>query len=174
VPGGQHVGGATVVEQPARLLAQGGGERPVGQGGPGGRAVGRTNLRGEAVMRKTITTTVVTAAAAGSGAGIALASTHGGSANGTESFQMMSTSRTSPQTAVIAHGVFTAPGVDNEYAHNTATFVFPGGTVRVKHSGGTGQQSFNRKSCLVTVNEHGTYQLTGGTGRYAGIYGHGR
>ena len=34
VPRGQHVARAAVVEQPAGLLAEGGGERPVGQGGP--------------------------------------------------------------------------------------------------------------------------------------------
>ena len=87
---------------------------------------------------------------------------------------MMSTSGTSPHASLIARGVFTAPGVDTEQAHNTATFAFPNGTVRVKHSGGTGPQSFNPKTCLLTVDQHGTYQLTGGTGKYAGISGHGR
>jgi len=31
----------------------------------------------------------------------------------------------------------------------------------------------NPKSCVLTANIHGTYQLTGGTGHYAGITGHG-
>ena len=37
----------------------------------------------------------------------------------------------------------------------------------------TGTQSFNPKTCLLTINFHGTYQLTGGTGAYQGITGSG-
>jgi archaellin len=126
-------------------------------------------------MRKIITSAVVAAAAAAviGGTGIAVASTH--STTGTESFQMMSTSATSSNASIIASGVFTAPGVDHESNKgNAATFVFPSGTVSLKHSAGTGKQSFDPKTCLLTIDEHGTYTLTGGTGSYAGITGNGR
>jgi len=126
-------------------------------------------------MRKSITSAIVAAAAAAvlSGTGIAAATAHS-AATGTEHFQMMTTSPTGSNAGIIASGVFTAPGVDHEGKGNTATFVFSNGTVSLKHSAGTGQQSFNPKTCLLTVNEHGTYKLTGGTGAYKGITGNGK
>jgi hypothetical protein len=126
-------------------------------------------------MRKIITSAAVAAAAAAAigGTGIAMAGTHS-AASGTENFQLMTTSATSPSLSVIASGVFTAPGVDHESQKgNTATFTFANGTVSLKHSRGTGKQSMNPKTCLLTVNQHGTYTLTGGTGAYAGITGNG-
>jgi hypothetical protein len=126
-------------------------------------------------MRKTITAAIATAAAAAavSGAGIALASTGSAATSGAQSFQLMSTSGTSPTSSIIARGVFTGAGVDHEHAHNNATFVFRNGTIRLHHSAGKGPQTFNPKTCLLTINQHGTYRLTGGTGKYAGITGGG-
>jgi hypothetical protein len=126
-------------------------------------------------MRKTLASALIGASAVAvmGGAGIAVAGTHAPAAK-TESFQMMTTSATASTASVIATGAFTAPGVDHESQNgNTAAFVFSNGTVKVRHSAGTGQQSFNPKTCLLTINEHGTYRLTGGTGRYAGITGGG-
>jgi hypothetical protein len=127
-------------------------------------------------MRKTITATIAAAAAAAamSGAGIALASTGSAGTSGAESFQMMSTSGTNSASSVIAHGVFTGAGADHEHAHNNGTFVFRNGTVRVHHTNGKGRQSFNPKTCLLTVSQRGAYRITGGTGKYAGITGGGR
>jgi hypothetical protein len=127
-------------------------------------------------MRKSITAAIVAAAASAAvgGAGIAAASTHSAGATGTESFQLMTTSGTGSTSSVIARGVFTGAAVDHEQAHNRATFVFSNGTVRLHHSNGKGRQSFNPKTCLLTINQHGTYRITGGTGKYAGISGHGR
>ena len=95
-------------------------------------------------------------------------------ASGIEHFQAMSTSDTSNRTTLIAHGVFTAGGVDISTGNTTDTFKFPNGTIRVRHSAGTGPQSFNPRTCLITVHQHGTYTLVSGTGKYAGISGHGR
>jgi hypothetical protein len=92
--------------------------------------------------------------------------------SGTEQFQLMSTSATSSTSSMIARGVFTAGGVDHT-GSNVDTAVFPGGTFKIAHSQGTGSQSFNPKTCLMTVNQHGTYKLSGGTGKYAGISGSG-
>ena len=127
-------------------------------------------------MRKTITATIAAAAAAAamSGTGIALASTNSAATSGAQSFQLMTTSAPSSASSLIAHGVFTGAGVDHEHAHNNATFVFRNGTVRLHHSAGKGPQSFNPKTCLLTINQRGTYRLTGGTGKYAGITGGGR
>lgn len=127
-------------------------------------------------MRKILTSALAAAAAATvvGGAGLAVASTHSG-LSGTENFQMMTTSATATTDSVIAHGVFTAPGVDHEsQSNNTAKFVFSNGTVSVKHSPGKGTQNFNPKTCLLTIDFHGTYTITGGSGAYAGITGSGK
>jgi hypothetical protein len=126
-------------------------------------------------MRTTITATIVaaTATVAVGGAGIAAASTHSAGATGTEHFQLMSTSATATTSSVIAYGVFTGAAVDHIVSNNVDRFVFSNGTIRVHHSNGTGPQSFNPKTCLLTVNQHGTYLITHGTGKYAGISGHG-
>jgi hypothetical protein len=93
--------------------------------------------------------------------------------SGTEHFQFISASPTSSRLSLIASGVFTAPGVDHDGPNNVAKFVFAHGTVTFKHSAGTGTHSLNPKTCLLTLNLHGTYELLNGTGKYAGITGHG-
>jgi hypothetical protein len=126
-------------------------------------------------MRKMIISAVTAAAAAAvmGGTGLAAASTHT-AVSGTEHFQMMTTSGTGSTGSVIASGVFTAPAVDHEHeATNTATFTFSNGTITLKHSNGTGTQHFDPTTCLLTINQHGTYKLLSGTGKYAGISGSG-
>jgi hypothetical protein len=95
-------------------------------------------------------------------------------ASGTEHFQLVSTSGNTNGRPVIATGLFTAGGKDHVVNDSTDRFVFPNGTVTVKHSNAKGPQSFDPRTCLLRVNQHGTYRLTGGTGAYAGITGHGR
>jgi hypothetical protein len=76
----------------------------------------------------------------------------------------------------IARGEYracTAAGADHQ-GNTVDTIVFPGGSVKVKHSPSTGPQTFNPKTCLFTVNQHGTYSFSGGTGKYKGISGHGK
>ena len=94
-------------------------------------------------------------------------------ASGTEHFQLMTTSPTSPKSTIIAYGVFTAGGVD--HSGNKADKVkFPGGTFRIRHGRGHGKQSLDPKTCLLKISEHGRYKLADGTGKYAGLSGHGR
>lgn len=102
------------------------------------------------------------------------APTSSGGASGIERLQFMSTSPTSNKTTVIARGAFTAGGVDIETSNSTDTLKFPNGTIRIRHSNPTGPATFNPRTCLNTVNQHGTYTVVGGTGKYAGISGHGR
>jgi hypothetical protein len=111
-----------------------------------------------------------------SGIAAAAAAPHAAQAgtSGIEHFQIMSTSATATKDTVIAYGLFTAGGVDITTSNTTDTFKFPNGTIKVRHSPGTGPQSFNRHTCLITVHQHGTYTLVSGTGKYAGISGHGR
>jgi hypothetical protein len=114
----------------------------------------------------------ISAAAVLGGAGLAAASARP-AASGTEHFQIMTTSATSSTDSVIATGVFVAGGVSHE-GKTTGTEVFPGGTFRIVHSPGKGPQTFNPKTCLLTVSQHGTYTLSHGTGKYKGISGHGK
>jgi hypothetical protein len=116
---------------------------------------------------------VAAGAIAVSGVAVAAAAPHAARAAGVEQFQLMSTSATSSTSSIIARGVFTAGGVDHG-GNKVDTAVFPGGSFKIAHSKGTGSQSFNPKTCLMTINQHGTYKLSGGTGRYAGISGSGK
>jgi hypothetical protein len=93
--------------------------------------------------------------------------------SGIEHFQLVTTSATARTGHVIARGVFTAPATDI-MGNRTDTFKFSNGSFRVRHSPGHGPQSFNPRTCLVKVSQHGTYKLSHGTGKYAGIKGHGR
>jgi hypothetical protein len=126
-------------------------------------------------MRKTITATIIAAAAtvAMGSAGIAAASTHTSGASGIEHFQLMTTSPTATTSSVIAYGVFTGAAIDHQVSNNVDRFVFSNGAIRVHHSNGKGPQTFNPKTCLLTINQHGTFLITHGTGKFAGISGHG-
>jgi hypothetical protein len=92
--------------------------------------------------------------------------------SGPEHFQLMSTSATSNTASVIASGVFTAGGVDH-MGNKVDTLVFSNGSFKVAHSKGTGTPKLNPKTCLFTLNLHGTIALSGGTGAYKGISGKG-
>ncbi len=125
-------------------------------------------------MRKMlgIATGLVAMAAAAGGAGVAGASTHP-ALSGTEHFQLVSTSTTSNRGMVIAYGAFTARAVDVQ-GNKADTFKFANGSFKVTHSPGKGPATFNPKTCLGLVNQHGTYTIGHGTGAYAGITGRGK
>ncbi len=119
------------------------------------------------------------------GAGAASASpahpvtiTHPASAHravtGTEHFQAVSTSLTSNRSKLAAYGVFNASGVDISISNTRDTFKFPGGKFRVTHHATHTHQHFSKRTCAGTFRERGTYKLSHGTGKYAGISGHGR
>jgi len=91
----------------------------------------------------------------------------------TERFQLVTSSATSQDASFIATGVFTAGGVDHQ-GDKSDTIALPGGTFKIEHSPGQGSQTFDPRTCLLSINEHGNYQVVAGTGRYAGISGHGR
>jgi hypothetical protein len=91
---------------------------------------------------------------------------------GTEHFQLVTTNPSTSTAPVIAYGVFTGAAVDHQ-GNSVDRFVFRNGSFKVIHSPGKGPHSFNPKTCLMTISQHGTYKIIGGTGRYAGISGHG-
>jgi hypothetical protein len=115
---------------------------------------------------------VVATAAAVAVAGLTAASASPAAAgSGFEHFQFVTTSPTGPGS-MIATGVFTAGGVIHP-GNTVDTAVFPNGTFKIAHSGGTGTPRFNPKTCLGVIVLNGTYRIGSGTGAYAGISGHG-
>jgi len=119
-----------------------------------------------------VSVVAVAGALAATGLTAASASQAAGS-SGFEHFQLVTTSaaNNAPES-IIARGVFTAGGI-NHPGNRVDTAVFPNGTFRIAHSNGTGTPRFNAKTCLFTLALNGTYRLSGGTGAYAGISGHG-
>jgi hypothetical protein len=100
---------------------------------------------------------------------------------GAEHFQIMSTAtNNSPNSPLIAWGVFTGAGVDREISSNAAgtkgvdTFIFANGKFTVKHTAKTQKQSFNTKTCFYAFSQTGVFTLSGGTGKYKGISGSGK
>lgn len=93
--------------------------------------------------------------------------------HGTEYVQIMSTSPTSGPASAIAHGVFTATGQAQLGEARPGKIVFPGGTIILSHHAGQGTADVDPRTCLDMITQPGTYQITGGTGRYAGISGDG-
>lgn len=130
--------------------------------------------------RKRTAVFAMTGAAAAAVTGLVMAGPAGASptsaaaVTSTGHVQIMTTSATSPTASAIAWRAGTATAGVDHMGNTVDTIVFPGGSWRVKHSAGTGPQSFNPKTCLMLVNQHGTYTILGGTGKYKGISGHGR
>jgi hypothetical protein len=93
--------------------------------------------------------------------------------HGTEYVQIMSTSPTSGLASAIAHGVFTATGQAQLGEARLGKIVFPGGTIILTHRAGRGTAEVDPRTCLDVISQPGTYQITAGTGRYAGISGDG-
>jgi len=94
-------------------------------------------------------------------------------ASGTEYVQVMSTSTTSSPASAIAYGLFTAAGQAHLGDAKLGTITFPGGTIMLSHAAQKGTSQFDPKTCLAIISQPGTYTIIGGTGKYAGITGHG-
>ena len=128
-------------------------------------------------MRKSVTLVLAaTAATIATAAGVTAASaaptaSHVGS--GTEYIQVMSAATGSGPASVIARGVFTAAGQTRLGDAKTSTIRFPGGTIVLSHRQAHGSARFSPASCLSLVSQSGSYRIVRGTGRYAGISGHG-
>ena len=104
--------------------------------------------------------------------GLTAANASSNGVTGTEFTQIMSTSATSPTEAVIVHGLFTDYGVD--YSGNTVdTIVLQNGSYKVAHPVTSTSNYSNPATCLNRIIETGTFRVFDGTGKYAGIRGHG-
>jgi hypothetical protein len=128
-------------------------------------------------MRKSVTFALAAAAAAitvtagVTAASAAPAASH--AASGTEYIQVMSASVTPGPASAIARGVFAAAGQARLGGARNGTITFPGGTIVLSHRPATNSSRFYPGGCLSLVSESGSYRIVRGTGRYAGISGHG-
>jgi hypothetical protein len=131
-------------------------------------------------MRKTLAALIGAAATVMmiTGAGVASATTgHPASPHaavtGTQHFQLVSNSLSGNKNKVVAYGVFNARGIDVATSNTRDTFKFRGGSFRVRHKVTHSRQHFSKRTCAGTQRQRGTYKLSHGTGKYAGISGHG-
>jgi hypothetical protein len=124
-------------------------------------------------VRLALAATAATAAATIGISAASAATAASSAASGTEYIQVMSASTGSGPASVITHGVFTAAGQGRLGDAKVGTLTFPGGTVVLSHRQAHGSQHFSPASCLSLVSQSGSYQIVRGTGRYAGISGHG-
>jgi hypothetical protein len=102
------------------------------------------------------------------GTGIAGASTP------TEYFTAVSTSPTATAATVVAAGPISASGTDVVLGAHRDKFVFPAGTLTIRHEPLTEKQTFDSRTCVGTFTETGTYVISRGTGAYAHVTGSGR
>jgi hypothetical protein len=130
-------------------------------------------------MRRTLVTvvTMVSAAATISGAGLALASASPAISQH-ENFRVISTNEAAKRHSVIATGSFMAGGSEalGRTAANRAVdkaFLYRG-TFEITRRIRFRTPPAPPKRCILRVTERGTYTLSHGTGRYAGISGSGR
>lgn len=120
---------------------------------------------------------IILAVIAASGMGIAAAAAEPSvpaSPGSTEHFTFMLTSTTGVGS-IIATGQFTDGGTMNLFSAGPSSEAkLGGGTIRITPSG---RPAFSSKTdlatCLRSLSEHGTYRLSHGTGRFAGIRGSG-
>ena len=93
--------------------------------------------------------------------------------SGTERFQFMTTSPTATSDSAVASGLFGDGGRIRKVNSNPSTVVLSRGTFKVRHSQGHGKPTFNARTCVFRLHVTGTYRISHGTGKYAGIRGHG-
>lgn len=92
--------------------------------------------------------------------------------SGTEYFSLAGSDNSA---TVVAHGLFTGGGKDDNTHNNYDVLYLGGGTLRINHPDAQSKysQSVNPKSCFLTFRLTGRYTLSNGTGRFAGVTGHG-
>ncbi len=88
----------------------------------------------------------------------------------TEHFEAMSTNPVSAVATLIARGPLTIGGTVNL---ESGRAVLPGGKLTLVHDQLHSTSTFSTRTCLATVTSSGTYRITGGTGRYRHVRGHG-
>jgi hypothetical protein len=91
-------------------------------------------------------------------------------ASGTEHWIAESVNPVSATATLIARGPLTVGGTIN---FETGHVKLPGGTLTLSHHQVHGTSGENARTCLATLTSSGTYKISGGTGRYRHVSGHG-
>jgi hypothetical protein len=97
----------------------------------------------------------------------------GASSTPTEYFTAVATSVSGPAT-VVAAGPISATGTSTKVSAHLGDFVFPDGTLTIRHEPVTDSQTFDSRTCTGTFTETGTYVIARGTGAYVHVTGSGR
>jgi hypothetical protein len=87
-----------------------------------------------------------------------------------EHFEAMSTNPVSAVATLIARGPLTSGGTVNLLTGRAA---LPGGRLTLAHHQLHSSSTFSELTCLATLTSSGTYRITGGTGPYRHVRGHG-
>jgi hypothetical protein len=75
---------------------------------------------------------------------------------------------------VVGHGPIHAHGKDVVVNGHIDRFVFPNGSIRIRHRNSTGtNQHYDPVTCYGSFHQSGVYRVTGGTGAYSGAHGYG-
>jgi hypothetical protein len=74
---------------------------------------------------------------------------------------------------IIGNGPIHAHGKDVVVSGHVDKFVFPRGSITIRHRNTAQHQHFDKVTCYGVFTQRGVYRVTGGTGAYAGAHGHG-
>ena len=98
---------------------------------------------------------------------------HAGKAAGHQRFVALSTNAAKNGGPMVGFGAIHAKGTDKQINGHTDRFVFPQGSVLVRHKKVGGSSAFDKHNCFGTFAEHGTWRAVSGTGAYASVSGGG-
>jgi hypothetical protein len=90
-----------------------------------------------------------------------------------EYFTAVATSPSASSATVVAAGPISATGTDKQLGAHRDNFVFPNGTLTVRHEPVTRSQTFDSRTCVGTYKETGNYDISNGTGMYKHVTGSG-
>jgi hypothetical protein len=92
---------------------------------------------------------------------------------GQQRFLLLSSDPNEAGGTVVGFGPIHAKGTDKVINDRTDRFVFPKGSVKIRHKRGGGSDHFDKRTCYGTFSEHGTWTAVGGTGSYSRVAGGG-
>jgi hypothetical protein len=75
---------------------------------------------------------------------------------------------------IIGNGPIHAHGKDVVVNGHVDKFVFPRGSITIRHRNTGQHHHFDKVTCYGVFTQRGVYRVTRGTGAYAGAHGHGK